>query len=184
MRHLPMLAAIIASAFAAPATAQQQHMNMPGMTMPGGGAGKAMPRMDMHETKSNAPFRPGLGDLMTAFVQPHHIKLGLAGAARNWALAAYEVDELRESFDDAAKLILKHGPLSVPEAIKSTVAPPMDAVEAAIKAKDPTAFGKAYGELTAACNACHKSAEHGAIVIKVPDAGGTAFPDQDFSPQK
>ena len=44
----------------------QQHTSMPGMRM--------------HETKSTAPYHPGLGDLMTAFVQPRHIKLGLAGA--------------------------------------------------------------------------------------------------------
>jgi hypothetical protein len=32
---------------------------------------------------------------MTAFVQPRHIKLGLAGSERNWSYAAYELDQLR-----------------------------------------------------------------------------------------
>jgi hypothetical protein len=175
----PVLAVAILG-FSAAAPAQQQHMDTPGMNMPA----KTMPGMDMHETRSNLPFRPGLGDLMTAFVQPHHIKLGLAGAARNWPLADYELDELRETFDDAGRLILKHGKLAIPDAIKSTVAQPMDAVGAAIKAKDQAAFTKAYGDLTAACNACHQSADHPMIVIKVPDVMGTAYPDQDFNPPK
>ena len=41
-------------------------------------------------------FHPGLGDLMTAFVQPCHTKLGLAGSEKNWPYAAYELKELRE----------------------------------------------------------------------------------------
>ena len=36
------------------------------------------------------PHAAALGDLMTAFVQPRHIKLGLAGTERNWPYAAYE----------------------------------------------------------------------------------------------
>jgi hypothetical protein len=139
-----------------------------------------MPGMDMPETKSTAPFHPGLGDLMTAFVQPRHIKLGLAGNEQNWAYAAYELGELSETFDDIAKLVPKHGNLSIPEAIKSTVKPPMAALDAAIKAKDQAGFVKAFADLTAGCNACHQSADHPMIVIQVPLA--SAFPDQDFRP--
>jgi hypothetical protein len=163
-----------------PGAAQQQPMNMPGMNMPA----KSMPGMDMDEVTSKAPYHPGLGELMTAFVQPRHIKLGLAGAAQNWAYAAYELSELRETFDDVGKLVLKHGKLEIAPAIASTVKPPMDAVDAAIRAKDQTAFAKAYGDLTAGCNACHQSADHAMIVIQAPAAGGTAFPDQDFDPPK
>jgi hypothetical protein len=45
------------------------------------------------------------------------------------------------------------------------------------------AFTKAYGDLTAACNACHQSADHPMIVIQVPTVS-TSYPDQDFSPLK
>lgn len=45
-------------------------------------------------------YVPGLGDFMTACVQPHHIKLWLAGNAGNWGLADYEAGELRETFED------------------------------------------------------------------------------------
>ena len=35
-------------------------------------------------------YAPGLGDFMTAYVQPHHIKLWLAGNAGHWRLADYQ----------------------------------------------------------------------------------------------
>ena len=135
-------------------------------------------------TAQQPAFHPGLGDLMTAFVQPRHTKLGLAGAAQNWDLAAYELDELRDTFDGVGKLILKHGQLSIPQAIAATVKQPLDALDTAIKAKDAAGFTKAYADLTAGCNACHQSAGHAMIVIQVPNVSGTAFPDQDFNPKK
>src|SRR5260221_4917492 len=163
-----ILAAVLLGAVAAPLAVAQQRGSMPGM--------------GMQETKSASPYPPGLGDLMTAFVQPRHIKLGLAGNEQNWAYAAYELGELRESFDDVAKLVPKHGALAMPDAIASTVQQPMAALDAAIKAKDQAAFNKAYGELTTACNACHQSADHPMIVIQAPTV--SAFPDQDFRPPK
>jgi len=157
--------------FAVPAAAQQKPMNN-------------MPGMDMHETRSAAQFRPGLGDLMTMIIQPHHTKLGLAGMARNWPLAAYELDELSESFDTVGKLILRHGNLDIPPALASTVKPAMEAVDKAIAAKDAEAFTRAYGDLTASCNACHQSGDHAMIVIQSPSVGQTSFPDQDFNARK
>jgi hypothetical protein len=172
-----MLAFAILIALLVPSGAQQK-MNMPGMTMPA----KPTPGMEMDEVVSKAPYHPGLGELMTAFVQPRHIKLGLAGAAQNWDYAAYELGELRETFDDVGKLILKHGKLEIAPTIAATVKQPLDALDAAIKAKDQPAFTKAYADLTASCNACHQSADHPMIVIKVPTISGTEFSDQDFSP--
>lgn len=136
----------------------------------------------MPQSKAAVPYHPGLGDLMTAFVQPRHIKLGLAGRAGNWPYAAYELGELREAFDDIAKLVPKHGKLDIPPAIASTVTQPMADLDTAIKAKDRAAFGKAYAALTDACNACHRSGDHPMIVIQVPTA--SPFPDQDFRPAK
>ena len=45
---------------------------------------------------------PGLVETMMA-AQSHHAKLWLAGNARNWELAEYQVDELKEGLEDAAK---------------------------------------------------------------------------------
>ena len=136
----------------------------------------------MSETKSATSYHPGLGELMTAFVQPRHIKLGLAGNEQNWPYAAFELGELTEAFDDIAELVPQHDNLRIPEMIGSTVKQPMEALEAAIKAKDITAYTKAYADLTASCNACHQSAGHPEIVIQVPTV--SFFPDQDFRPQK
>jgi hypothetical protein len=128
------------------------------------------------------PHPAAMGDLMTAFVQPRHIKLGLAGSRRNWAYAAYELYELQETFADVAAIMPKYRDLSIPDMITSTVKKPLAAVDQAIKAKDLGQFTAAYRQLTAACNACHRSYDRGMIVIKPPAAG--AYPDQDFRPSE
>jgi hypothetical protein len=140
------------------------------------------PGMNMKETKATAPYHPGLGELMTAIVQPRHIKLALAGNEQNWPYAAYQLGELTETFDKIAKLVPKHGNLSIPDAIASIVTQPMAALDAAIKGRDAAAFTKAFADLTASCNACHQSAGHPTIVMQVPTV--SAFPDQDFRPEQ
>src|SRR5581483_6077528 len=157
---------MIVTALAAAAQQHEHSMSMPGM--------------HMSETKSSAPYHPGLGEMMTAFVQPRHIKLGLAEAEQNWPYAAYELDELAETFVDIGKLVPMHDGMSIPNMIASTVKQPMAALEKAIAAKDRGAFDRAYADLTAACNACHRSAGHPMIVIKIPVE--SPYPDQDFRP--
>jgi hypothetical protein len=143
-------------------------------------AGAAQQPMTMTETKSAAPYHPGLGELMTAFVQPRHTKLGLAGNARNWPLAAYELHELTETFDEVGRLVPTHDNMPIPAMIASTVKPTLATLDAAIKATDVAAFTKAYADLTTACNTCHQSANHPLIVIQVPIT--SPFPNQDFRP--
>ena len=129
---------------------------------------------------ANAQHPAAVGNLMTAFVQPRHIKLGLAGAENNWPYAAYELDQLRETFADIAEILPKYRDLSIPDLITSTVKEPLAAVNRAIQAKDANQFSAAYGQLTKSCNDCHESYDRAAIVIQPPT--GTAFPDQDFRP--
>ena len=129
---------------------------------------------------ANAQHPAALGDLMTAFVQPRHIKLGLAGSEQNWSYAAYELDQLRETLADIAEILPKYRDLSIPDLITSTVKDPLAAVNRAIQAKDANQFSAAHGQLTKSCNACHESYDRAAIVIQPPTA--TAFPDQDFHP--
>ena len=121
-----------------------------------------------------------LGDLMTAFVQPRHIKLGLAGKKRNWLYAAYELDQLRETLADVAEILPKYRDLSIPDMIESTVKAPLAALSAAIQAKDGNQFNTAYRQLTEECNTCHRSYDRAAIVIQLPTV--SSFPDQDFRP--
>ncbi len=125
-------------------------------------------------------YRPGLGDLMTMTVQPRHIKLALAGMEKNWPYAAYELHELEESFDRAARYWPQWRSVPIAQMMVSVTKDPMMALADAIKAGDAIRFNTAYGQLTAACNACHQAADRGVIVIKIPEA--STFPDQDFRP--
>ena len=128
-----------------------------------------------------AAYRPGLGDLMTATVQPRHIKLGLAGKEANWSYAAYELHELQEAFDRAARVWPRYRrTMPIADMIASTVTAPMAALDQAIKAGNATQFSAAYGQLTSACNACHQGTERPMIVIRQPEA--SPYPDQDFRP--
>ncbi len=92
------------------------------------------------------------------------------------------MQELTETFEDIARLVPKHDNLPIPAMIASTVKQPMAALDAAIKQQDAAAFAKAYADLTAACNACHQSADHPMIMIQAPTT--PSFPDQDFRPSK
>ena len=129
-----------------------------------------------------APYRPGLGDLMTMTVQPRHLKLGLAGQEKNWPYAAYEGHELEEAFERVAEQVPKWREFDIAPLIAATVKQPLDDLEAAAKARDGQRFDAAYRQLTDACNACHTSANVGVIAIKAPDA--SAFPNQDFRATK
>jgi hypothetical protein len=123
-------------------------------------------------------YHPGIGDLMTMTVQPRHLKLGLSGQERNWAYAAYAQHELEEALEHVAQQVPKWRTFDIGQLMAATVKHPLEDIEAAIKAKDGQRFDAAFRQLTDACNACHKSANLGMIVIKVPDA--SAFPNQDF----
>jgi cytochrome c553 len=70
----------------------------------------------------------------------------------------------------------------VADLITATTKAPMGDVAAAIKSGDAAKFTEAYAQLTATCNACHQSTDHGAIVIQVPKM--STYADQDFRPQK
>ena len=126
-----------------------------------------------------APYVLGMGDLMNTLVQPRHAKLGLAGAAGNWPLAAYALAEIRQVFGRIAAAVPKFRGYPVADLADAALKQPLAAVDDAIKAQDAKKFAAAYGELTQGCNACHASLDHPFVVIKVPDA--SAFPNQDFS---
>jgi len=120
-----------------------------------------------------------MGDMMNTLIQPRHAKLGLAGRAQNWALAAYALVEIRQAFAGIAKAQPKFRGLPVAELVDAAMREPLAAVDTAIKAQDAQKFAAAYDRLSAGCNACHASVDHPFVVIKPPDA--SAFPDQDFA---
>jgi hypothetical protein len=125
-------------------------------------------------------YHPSMGDLMTMAIQPRHIKLQLAGTQQNWAYANYELSELRHAFDRIARTIPKYQSIDTATISTAVTRAPLDALEQAINIGSAPEFAVAYAQLTQACNACHQSLKHAAIVIKVPDSA--MFPDQDFRP--
>lgn len=124
-------------------------------------------------------YHPSLGDLMTFAVQSRHLKLGLAGKARNWDYAVYESSELRNAFGRIGRTIPAYRKQSLSDMFASAIAPSLDKLDAAIKAKDGAKFDAAYTEVTASCNACHMALDHGFVAIQEPKA--SPYADQNFS---
>jgi hypothetical protein len=124
---------------------------------------------------------PGLVEIMMA-TQSHHAKLWLAGNASNWDLADYQVDELKEGLEDAAKAIPEYKGVPIGRMIENLMMPPIAEVENAIKAKDRAKFVAAYDKMTAACNNCHQGSNRGFIDIQRPAT--SAFPNQSFAPKR
>jgi hypothetical protein len=127
------------------------------------------------------PFAPGLGELMS-LQQMRHTKLWLAGEAGNWQLAAYEVDELEEGFDDIVKFHPTHkdSPLAPKDAIPRMIPDPIASLRQAIEKRDGAAFTAAYDTLTAQCNNCHQATNFGFNRVQRPTAN--PYPNQVFGP--
>jgi hypothetical protein len=124
-------------------------------------------------------YHPSFGDLMTFAVQPRHIKLGIAGKARNWEYATYEASELRNAFGRIGRTIPAYRKQALPDMFASAILPAMDKLDAAIKAKDGPGFDAAYKEVTASCNNCHMGLDHGFVVIHEPAA--SPYADQNLT---
>jgi len=104
-----------------------------------------------------------------------HIKLWFAGRAGNWPLADYEIDELKEGFDEVNQRL---GGDTVKKAVGARIA----ALEKAVEAKDRAAFANAFDQLTAGCNSCHQGLDHAFIVIQRPTS--LPYSDQSFAAPK
>ena len=130
-----------------------------------------------------APFNPQMAALMSMLIQPRHAKLGLAGKAENWPLAAYAFRELKQGFAVAARAVPRWKGLPVPDLFDAALSQSLGTIDAAIKLKYKPQFNEAYGRLTEGCNNCHATTSHPFIVIKVPP-DASAFPNQDFEPKQ
>ena len=120
--------------------------------------------------------------LFRSYVQPRHIKLGLAAKQRNWTYAAYEAFELRGAFNRIQRGVPVFEDHNMGELIASTVTPPLTMAIAAARAGDAKAFDAAYSEMTKSCNLCHDQFKKAYMVIKEPT--GNQFIDQEFGPVK
>ena len=120
-------------------------------------------------------YVPRLGDIMNS-LQVRHMKLWFAGKARNWDLAAYELNQLESGLMEAATLYS-----GIPATNVTRMTAPAQSVADAIEKKDDRQFAKAFGDFTSQCNACHQSIERGFVVMRVPTE--SPFSNQLFPPQ-
>ena len=141
----------------------------------------ASPQAQTVDAPAPPAYRPGLGDLMTATVQPRHAKIALAARQKNWTYAAYELHQLDEAFDRLSAQWPQWQRVRIAELVETMIREPIDGLGKAIEDKDDGQFAAAYARLTDACNACHQAAKRPFVVIREPDAG--AFGDQDFGPK-
>jgi hypothetical protein len=129
---------------------------------------------------ASEPYAPGLGEMMS-LQQMRHVKLWFAGQAENWELAAYELDELGEGFDDIVKFHPTHkdSPVAPRDAIPRMVTEPLQALRAAVDSKDAHAFERAYDSLTTSCNNCHQATNFGFNSVQRP--ASNPYPNQVFA---
>ncbi len=113
-------------------------------------------------------YVPSISDLMIATIQPRHERLWRAEQNGNWEFAAYELGNLQGAFNRLGRAHPTEHDISFPEMIASVTEQPFKELNSAIKSKDGAAFGKAYADLTDACNSCHQALNHGVVDISVP----------------
>jgi len=137
-----------------------------------------VPAQEQKPEDSREHYVPRLNTLMMV-TQLGHFKLWYAGAVQNWPLANYELAQIRANIVDAKKLYPNKS-----ESNMSTMTPPADDLDDAIKAKDGAKFVKAFAKLTAACNSCHEAAGVGFIKIRDPRLSPietSPFSDESFT---
>ena len=106
----------------------------------------------------------------------------LAGRRRRQLdLAAYEIKELGEGFDDIVKYHPTHeeSPVAPKDAIPRIVTAPVEGLRAAIQKKDGQAFVPAFDALTQACNNCHQATNFGFNIVQRPATN--PYPNQVFT---
>jgi hypothetical protein len=101
---------------------------------------------------------------------------------RNWDLADYQIDELKEGLEDVVKHFPVYKEMPVGQMIGTTIMTPIAEVEKAIKARDRGKFVSTFDKLTDACNTCHQSANRAFIVVQRPTA--STFSNQSFAPKR
>ena len=131
--------------------------------------------------EQNEPFKPGLGEIMT-FQQMRHLKLWFATQAGNWGLANYELDELKEGFEDITKYYPTKDDVPTGTMAEAVVAKEVADLAKTIEGKDKKNFVSAFDRLTASCNACHQASKKDFIRIQRPT--GNPYTNQSFAPRK
>jgi hypothetical protein len=127
------------------------------------------------------PFTPGLGEIMT-LQQMRHLKLWFAGRSGNWALADYELDEMKEGYEDIGTYFPTKDDVPTGPMAAAIIEKEVADLDKAIKAKNAKDFVAAFDRLTASCNACHQASKKEFIVVQRPT--GNPYANQSFAPPR
>src|SRR5262245_43347389 len=112
-------------------------------SMPTAGTGKETQVVGTSGVAPTAPepWVPELGEIMS-LQQMRHTKLWFAGEAKNWDLAAFEIEELSEGFDAVIMYHPTHedSPVAPGDAIPRMVTEPLRELATIVARKDSNAF--------------------------------------------
>lgn len=129
------------------------------------------------ESKLQDTYKPGFGEFM-GNIQVHHNKLYFAGINKNWELADFEVNEIKEAMEDINKFCTDR-----PEAKSiEMINPALDSISRVITNQNSENFNGAFIYLTNTCNNCHRNTSHGFNLITIPTA--PPFSNQNFESNK
>lgn len=123
--------------------------------------------------KPGDSYKPGFGEFMS-MIQVHHAKLWFAGQNQNWELAAFEVSEMNEIFENLQKFQADRKESKQ----VSTIKPEIKKLSDSIAKKNLPLFNSAYLNLTATCNNCHAATNFKFNVVVVPKS--PPFTNQEF----
>jgi hypothetical protein len=124
--------------------------------------------------KVDDSYKPGFGEFMSN-IQIHHAKLWFAGINQNWDLADFEINEIKESFND----LKKYQTDRVETKMIPMIDVPIDSVNSTIQRKDLKSFKNNFVLLTKTCNECHLANNFEFNRIKIPEA--PPFTNQVFA---
>lgn len=121
---------------------------------------------------------PGVGEVMTA-TQLHFAKLFYAAGAKNWKLAAFEIDEVKENIEKAAALRPQENGVQLGGVVGAFEQTQIAFLSDAVERQDTDAFRRGYAEAIDVCNSCHRATGRPFIVIVEPT--GPPVPNQQWS---
>ena len=123
--------------------------------------------------------RPRYGELMTEVGRRFELA-GRSVRSGRLALAAYELGELQEIFDDdlpKAAPPRRTGAADLPGVAAAFRQTNLPELLAAVRARDARAFAAAYARAAETCNGCHRASGH--EFIEVPTLSGAPVPRLD-----
>lgn len=96
-------------------------------------------------------------------VDHRYSELYFAGQDRNWGYAEHQIEEIEATLEAG----LQRRPARAKNAAMLDHA--LDTVEDAVEERDPEAFDKAFAQLAATCNTCHKAEDVGFVHVALPE---------------